>query len=122
PGKTAPHIIAVERDYPATYERFTSLGPLMDKLGNGGKGISWNTQTEVDFLKQLNYVKADGPAAGRPKIESAIDAAEVILSLAPETNGQVAVKAWEALSNVTGRDHRHLALNKEDEKIRFRDI
>lgn len=122
PGKTAPHIIAVERDYPATYERFTSLGPLLDKLGNGGKGISWNTQTEVDFLKQLNYVKADGPAVGRPKIESAIDAAEVILSLAPETNGQVAVKAWEALSNVTGRDHRHLALNKEDEKIRFRDI
>ncbi|MGU0160212.1 hypothetical protein ACVXHB_05885 [Escherichia coli] len=25
-------IVAVERDYPATYERFTSLGPLMDKL------------------------------------------------------------------------------------------
>ncbi|KGT93372.1 nitrate reductase [Erwinia typographi] len=122
PGQTAPHIIAVERDYPATYERFTSLGPLLDKLGNGGKGISWNTQTEVDFLKQLNYVKADGPAAGRPNIDSAIDAAEVILSLAPETNGQVAVKAWQALSDITGRDHTHLALNKEDEKIRFRDI
>jgi nitrate reductase alpha subunit len=28
----------VERDYPATYERFTTLGPLMEKLGNGGKG------------------------------------------------------------------------------------
>lgn len=39
PGKTAPNIVAVERDYPATYERFTSLGPLMDKLGNGGKGF-----------------------------------------------------------------------------------
>jgi nitrate reductase alpha subunit len=122
PGKTAPHIMVVERDYPATYERFTSLGPLLDKLGNGGKGISWNTQTEVDFLKKLNYVKTEGPAIGRPKIESAIDAAEVILSLAPETNGQVAVKAWQALSNITGRDHTHLALNKEDEKIRFRDI
>jgi len=122
PGKTAPHILVVERDYPATYERFTSLGPLLDKLGNGGKGITWNTQTEVDFLKKLNYVKTEGPAMGRPKIESAIDAAEVILSLAPETNGQVAVKAWEALGNITGRDHRHLALNKEDEKIRFRDI
>ena len=122
PGKTAPHIIAVERDYPATYERFTSLGPLLDKLGNGGKGISWNTQTEIDFLKKLNYVKEDGPAAGRPKIDSAIDAAEVILSLAPETNGQVAVKAWKALGEFTGLDHTHLALNKEDEKIRFRDI
>lgn len=88
----------------------------MDTLGNGGKGISWNTQTEVDFLKQLNYTQPDGAAAGRPKIETAIDAAEVILSLAPETNGQVAVKAWQALSNITGRDHTHLALNKEDEK------
>ncbi|MGE9551455.1 nitrate reductase subunit alpha [Erwinia amylovora] len=122
PGKTAPHIIAVERDYPATWERFTSLGPLLDKLGNGGKGISWNTQTEVDFLKLLNYTKASGPAAGRPNIDTAIDAAEVILSLAPETNGQVAVKAWRALSDITGLDHTHLALNKEDEKIRFRDI
>jgi nitrate reductase alpha subunit len=29
------------------YKRFTALGPLMDKVGNGGKGIGWNTQTEV---------------------------------------------------------------------------
>ncbi|MEC5317739.1 nitrate reductase subunit alpha [Brenneria populi subsp. brevivirga] len=122
PGKTAPHLMAVERDYPNTYERFTSLGPLLDRLGNGGKGISWNTQTEVDLLKRLNLAKPEGAAAGRPKIETAIDAAEVILSLAPETNGQVAVKAWEALSKVTGRDHTHLARPKADEKIRFRDI
>ncbi len=122
PGKTAPHIMVVERDYPNTYERFTSLGPLLDKLGNGGKGIGWNTQTEIDFLKKLNLTKTDGAAAGRPNINTAIDAAEVILSLAPETNGQVAVKAWAALSVFTGRDHRHLALNKEDEKIRFRDL
>jgi nitrate reductase alpha subunit len=46
----------------------------------------------------------------------------VILALAPETNGQVAVKAWQALGEFTGREHTHLALNKEDEKIRFRDI
>ncbi len=69
-------------------ERFTSLGPLLDKLGNGGKGIAWNTQSEVDFLGKLNYVKPDGPAKGRPRIDSAIDASEVILSLAPETNGR----------------------------------
>ncbi len=32
------------------------------------------------------------------------------------------MKAWQALSEITGREHTHLALNKEDEKIRFRDI
>ncbi|MGL5408534.1 MAG: molybdopterin-dependent oxidoreductase, partial [Shewanella sp.] len=40
PGRTAPHIMTVERDYPNTYARFTSLGPLLDKQGNGGKGIN----------------------------------------------------------------------------------
>ncbi len=42
--------------------------------------------------------------------------------LAPETNGEVAVKAWDALGKHTGISHRHLAEAKEDEKIRFRDI
>jgi nitrate reductase alpha subunit len=34
----------------------------------------------------------------------------------------VAVKAWDALGQITGLDHRHLALPKEHEKIRFRDV
>jgi nitrate reductase alpha subunit len=118
PGKTAPQVAVVERDYPATYERFTSLGPLMNRLGNGGKGIGWNTQTEVKQLGELNGVDA----AGRPRIVTDIDACEVILQLAPETNGHVAVKAWEALSKATGREHAHLALHREDEKIRYRDV
>lgn len=123
PGQTMPNIVEVERDYPNTYHRFTSLGPLMDKLGNGGKGINWNTQDEVDFLGKLNRTHVEeGANKGRPKIESAIDACEVILSLAPETNGHVAVKAWSALGELTGRDHTHLAKPKEDEKIRFNDI
>jgi nitrate reductase / nitrite oxidoreductase, alpha subunit len=123
PGKTMPQVSVVERDYPNLYKRFTSLGPLMDKLGNGGKGMAWNTSHEVEFLKKLNgVVEEDGPTKGLARIDSDIDAAEVILSLAPETNGEVAVKAWQALSKATGREHAHLALAKEDEKIRFRDV
>jgi len=118
PGKTAPQIAVVERDYPNVYKRFTSLGPLMAKAGNGGKGIGWNTQTEVQQLGELNGVDVDG----RPRIVSDVDACEVILQLAPETNGHVAVKAWEALSKITGREHAHLALHREDEKIRYRDV
>jgi nitrate reductase alpha subunit len=117
PGKTMPAIAVVERDYPNVYRRFTSLGPLMAKIGNGGKGIAWNTEHEVDFLQKLN-----GSADGRAKIETDIDACEVILALAPETNGEVAVKAWQALSRITGRDHAHLARPREDDKIRYRDV
>ncbi len=123
PGVTAPNMVVVERDYPNIYKKFTSLGPLLEKLGNGGKGIGWNTEEEVKLLGELNYRNTDeGVSEGRPKIESAIDACETILTLAPETNGNVAVKAWEAMGEFTGIDHTHLAKPKQDEKIRFRDI
>ncbi len=118
PGRTMPAVAVVERDYPGLYARFTSLGPLMEKIGNGGKGIAWNTQHEMDFLRALNGTAGNG----QPRMDSDIDAIEAILSLAPETNGEVAVKAWEALGRFTGRDHAHLALPKEDEKIRYRDV
>jgi nitrate reductase alpha subunit len=123
PGKTAPQMAVVERDYPNVYKRFTALGPLMSKVGNGGKGIAWNTQDEVRQLGELNgLVTAEGASCGMPKIETDIDACEVVMQLAPETNGHVAVKAWAALSRQTGREHAHLAIHREDEKIRFRDI
>ncbi|MDE0345399.1 MAG: nitrate reductase subunit alpha, partial [Boseongicola sp.] len=122
PGKTAPNFVAVERDYTAIGDRFCALGPLMDKIGNGGKGISWETGQEVQHLRELNGVWEDGPAMGCPKIVTDIDASEVVLMLAPESNGEVAVKAWAALSKTTGRDLEHLARPKEDEKIRFHDI
>ncbi|MBX9831757.1 MAG: nitrate reductase subunit alpha, partial [Burkholderiaceae bacterium] len=123
PGKTAPQMQVVERDYPNVYKRFTAVGPLLNKMGNGGKGISWNTQTEVTQLGQLSGIVTEpGVTLGMPRIDSDIDACEMVLQLAPETNGHVAVKAWAALGKQTGRDHTHLALHREDEKIRFRDI
>ena len=54
PGRTMPAVAVVERDYPDLYARFTSLGPLMEKLGNGGKGIGWNTKHEIELLAALN--------------------------------------------------------------------
>jgi nitrate reductase / nitrite oxidoreductase, alpha subunit len=123
PGKTAPNYIAVERDYPNLYKKFTSVGPLLDKLGNGGKGINVDAKIEVQHLRDLNgVVLEEGISQGMAKLDTAIDACEMILMLAPETNGEVAVRAWNELSKATGREHAHLALPKEDEKIRFRDI
>src|SRR3546814_4420039 len=85
--------------------------------------MNWDTRDEVEFLGKLNHsVSDEGVSKGRPQIESAIDACEVVLHLAPETNGHVAVKAWESLGTFTGRDHTHLARGKEHEAIRFRDI
>jgi len=123
PGKTMPNVVVVERDYPATYERFISVGPLLESAGNGGKGITWQTHEEVAHIGALNGRHRGGGAnAGRPRLETAVDACDIILALAPETNGEVAVKAWAALEKATGREHSHLAAAKRGEKIHFRDI
>jgi len=123
PGKTAPNFFVVERNYKDIYKKFTSIGPLLDKLGNGGKGINWNTEHEVKEIGGISkVVTEEGISKGRPRLESAIDACEMILTFAPETNGHVSVKAWDALGKITGRDHTHLAVGREHDKIRFRDV
>ena len=123
PGRTMPKIVTVERDYPQTYNKFTSLGPLMEKLGNGGKGINWNTEEEVGLLRKLNRQHtSEDIRKGLAKIETDIQATEVILSLAPETNGHVAVRAWQSLEENTGLKHTHLAESRAEEKIRYMNL
>jgi nitrate reductase alpha subunit len=123
PGKTGPQISVVERDYPNLYRRFTALGPLMDQGRQWRQGLGWNTEHEVELLKAAQRRSADGPTKGLPKIETDIDACETILMLAPETNGEVAVKSWRRSSKQTGREHAHLALaegRREDSLPRCR--
>ncbi len=123
PGKTMPKATVVERDYNNIYKKFTSLGPLIEKLGMGTKGIGWNAGTELETLKDLNdVIKEPGVSEGQPRIETDIQACETIMTLAPETNGEAAVKAWEALSEKTGGEHSHLAMKRASEKLRYHDL
>ncbi|MBD3610642.1 MAG: nitrate reductase subunit alpha [Gammaproteobacteria bacterium] len=123
PGKSMPLLKVVERDYPSTYNKFIALGPLLSKLGNGVKGLEWNTELEYEQLKELNYtVKEEGVSKGMPSLEEDISVCDTILQMAPETNGEVAHKAWHAQSKKTGIDHSHLYAGRHEEKIRFHDI
>src|SRR5699024_9695519 len=123
PGVTGPNIMAVERDYPATYERYTSVGPLLDgDDGASAHGLNWNMRGEVEQLAALSGTKADGPAQGRPNIDSDIDACETILMLDPVSNGDVSKRGFAEMSTETGRELTHLAADREREKFRFRDL
>jgi nitrate reductase alpha subunit len=123
PGKTMPKAVVVERDYTNVYRKFTALGPLIEKLGMATKGVGWEAGAELETLAALNGVVDEaGVSQGLVRIETDIQAAETILTLAPETNGAAAVKAWDALSEKTGRPHRHLAEKRAAEKLRFQDL
>src|SRR3546814_20424543 len=100
-----PAMTVVERDYPSTYKKFTSLGPLLEQLGNGSKGLNWGMGEEVEFLRHLNRtVRDEGVSQGRPNILTDIHAIETVLTLAPETNGPVAVRAWEEIGRAECRE------------------
>ncbi len=123
PGKTAPIFKVVERDYGAVSKKFNALGPLMKSLGNNVKGIDWNTDEEYDHLKATSYtITEEGITQGMPSLQEDINVCDSIMAMAPETNGEVAWKSWQALSTKTGIDHTPLAGDRRADRITFRDI
>ena len=117
--RTNPNTVFADEDMSVVYVRGADLYAI------GRKEIARYAKEGIDlsaFHGVQVVVTAEGATRGLARIDTDIDAAETLLMLAPETNGEVAVRSWAALSRMTGRDHTHLALPKEDEKIRFRDI
>lgn len=127
PGKTMPALAVVTRDFGATYERFVSLGPLVDG-GMGAKGINWDAAAEVEWLRAANGVAHGAGAAGgsvdpgRPTLRRDVDAAEAMLALSGTTNGRVAAAGFAALERRVGRPLGGLAAGEADRRIRWSDV
>jgi len=121
PGVTMPNLVVTERDYANLYRRFISFGPAAQREGIGAHGIRWSIE---DLYQDL---LDDGPTVawgGRqyPSLDDARDAAEVILYLAPETNGQVAYRAYKAEEEKTGRSLTDLAEPTRGTRYTFQDL
>ncbi len=122
PGKTMPKLIPIERDYTQVGAKMNALGPLVEKLGIGAKGVTWKPDVEVGELGRRNGIQREGPGEGRPRIETDIDACEVILSLSGTTNGRLAVESFKALEPRTGKELASISEERVDERIAFRDL
>ncbi|WP_093072305.1 nitrate reductase subunit alpha [Salisediminibacterium halotolerans] len=122
PGKTMPQIHIVERDYKNLFAKMTSLGPNVGTQPFGIKGMTWSMTEEYEQIKKQNGVVKEGFASGCPEMTTDIQTAETILSLASTTNGKVAVKAWAALGEKTGRDHTDMAKDREGDHFDFDQI
>ena len=101
PGKSGPRLTIVERDYTRLYERYCSLGPKARAEGLGAHGVKYGIE---DFYDKL---AADGEAFefdGKryPSLVTARNAADAILQLAPETNGELAYRAYQYMEKRTG--------------------
>ncbi|MDC0766493.1 nitrate reductase subunit alpha [Streptomyces sp. HD] len=117
PGRTMPNLTVVERDYTAIGAKFSALGPLVEQLGLPAKGITLKPDQEVEDLRHLNGVTADG----RPCLDTAVKAANTILALSGTTNGRLATQGFRTLEARTGQEMAHLAAEHEGRRITYAD-
>lgn len=122
PGTTMPAIATVERDYGAIHEKQTSLGPLVESLGIGAKGVSWRPDEEVAWLGAANGLVRGGAGDGRPSLERAEQAAEAILALSGATNGRLSHEGFAALERRVGRPLADVVEGERDARIRWSDV
>jgi nitrate reductase alpha subunit len=121
PGVTMPRLAVIERDYGAVAQKMAALGPLVDTLGTGVKGVTWKPAAAVDLLGRTNGRVRGGVGDGRPSLARDVHLAEAILALSGTTNGQVAVQGWRELERRTGVDLADLAEERAGERISFAD-
>jgi len=121
PGKTMPKLIVVERDYPNVADKWKSLGPLVEQLGQQVKGASWVADEEVQELRSKNGAVRGGIADGRPSLDRVQDACEAILALSGTTNGRLATEGFRSLEGTTGLELADLSGTREGDRITFQD-
>ena len=121
PGVTMPNFVLTERDYVNLGKRFISLGPKVQKEGLAIHGIHWNAD---DLYQELLDNKPTTSWNGQkyPSLEMARDAANVILHLAPETNGEVAYRAFQAEEERMGLKLTDLAEPTRASRVSFNDL
>ncbi len=122
PGKTLPVLVVAERDYTAIYEKMTSIGPLMEKVGMLTKGVAYQVNREVEILRGRNGVAASGAGAGQPRLETDIHLADAILHLSATANGHLSTQGFTTLEKRTGTPLHDLAAEHEGKQITFADV
>ncbi|WP_241984230.1 nitrate reductase subunit alpha [Cryobacterium sp. Hb1] len=122
PGVTMPRLVVVERDYPAFAAQLGALGPLTAAEGMVTKGVKFNPDVEVAYLGKKNGLVPSGPAAGRPRLSTAIHACEMVLALSGTTNGRLGTQGFRQLEERTGVKLAQLASDNEGRRFSYPDV
>jgi nitrate reductase alpha subunit len=119
PGKTMPNLAIVERDYPNIYNRFMSLGPEIGHLGSHGNYYDADDEAEklLDTLPTRTFAGKE-----RVDLEDEKTVADVILTLASETNGELAHRAFQKLEKRVGKPLAQISEGSRDFRMKWEDV
>lgn len=123
PGVNMPKIIPIERDYTKIGEKFNSLGPVIEKMGMGTKGVPFTPDKELrEMREQFGEIEtAIGP---RPRLDTDQIAAEFILKFSGTTNGRLATQGFKTLTEKVGAagDMTEMSRGHADYQITLADV
>ncbi len=120
PGKTMYKFAVVERDYPEVYRKYISFGPLA-RQGLAAHGISYETEDFYDELVKTGPIE-EWNGQAYPSLAEADQAANVLLTLAPETNGELAYRAYKHEQERVGLTLTDLAEESRDVRMSYKDL
>jgi len=121
PGKTGPKLSMVTRDYTKLFEKYVSFGPNARKDGLGAHGVKYAIE---DFYDELIE---DGQSVKNslgmfPSLETADKAADVVLRLAPETNGELAFRAYQFMEKKVGLPLADLGVGSRQVRTTYKSL
>ncbi|MBP9665405.1 MAG: nitrate reductase subunit alpha, partial [Pyrinomonadaceae bacterium] len=123
PGKSMPHLKIVERNYPNLYNQFISLGPLARKNGMGAHGVKYEIADVYDeVVNSRSYPITEWGGEKYPSLKRAEEAANMILLFAPETNGELAYRAYQYIEKKVGLPLADLAEKARDARVTYKDL
>jgi nitrate reductase alpha subunit len=125
PGRTMPKFKIVRRDYTSLYERMVSLGRGVRDNGVAAHGLRIDVADFFDTLAE-RQPRQLGPGSPKremlPSLERDREVCEAILHLDPASNGELAVRAFQAEEAKTGLSLSQLAEGSRDVRYSFADI
>jgi nitrate reductase alpha subunit len=123
PGKTMAHLTVVERDYPNLYNKFISLGPLVRRNGMGAHGVKYPIDDFYDeIVEKRTHPLVEWNGQRYPSLKRAEEAADMILHLAPETNGELAYRAYQGMEKKVGLPLTDLAEKSRNARATYKDL
>lgn len=114
PGYTMPNLTVVERDYTKLTHMYNSVGPLPQKVGLVTKAVHYNPDIEIEKLGRLNGQDVE---TGRPMVDTAIKAANMVMHLSGATNGRLATTGFETLQERTGTELADLSAGEFEDVV-----
>ena len=121
PGKSMHKMVPVERDYTRIYDKYVSFGPLAAKEGMGAHGVKYEVADLIETYKETSRTVSWG-GQSYISLEHEIEACNVVLAFAPETNGECGVRAYENIEKKVGLKLSDLAIPTRGVTSTYKDL